>query len=449
MLINRNFGLLWIGHTISLLGDTIVNTTLVVWLAVVLAQGQPWAPLAVSGVLVAAAVPAFLGPLAGVLVDRWDRRRTMLWMDALRIVLVGLLVLATNDMVPLPIVPGGRLSVAQQLAAVYAVVFLTGICARFFDPARFALLGDVVPGPLQPRATGLSQVANYLTFIIGPAVAPALLFVAGISWALIIDALSFGVSFIAILALRAPRVAPGKGMGATEPPVPPAAARARFGREFAAGLRFVMGNRSVSALLVTLTIGTLGGGALSVLNIFFVTQNLHASAESYGLFASSIGVGAVLGSVVASVVVPRVGLVRSFTFGFLLASVSVMVYSRLTDFAPALGVGVFYGVCEAAVNVAFGPLLLRVTPRELLGRAVSIVDTTTSTAGLIGTALAGYLASDVLAGFHQSVLGMTFGPIDTIFGGAALFLGCVILLQIPRLGLKDPPPHSVGMCTSA
>src|SRR5215472_1411290 len=78
-LINRNFALLFFGFTISSIGDFVFSTTLVLWIAVILAKGQSWAPLAVSGVLVATTVPAFLiGPFAGVFVDRWDKRRTML-----------------------------------------------------------------------------------------------------------------------------------------------------------------------------------------------------------------------------------------------------------------------------------------------------------------------------------------------------------------------------------
>ena len=83
LLINRNFALLWSGQIISVVGDFVFETTLVLWIVTRIAQGQPWAPLAVSGLLLAASVPVFIiGPLAGVFVDRWDKRRTMLGMAA-------------------------------------------------------------------------------------------------------------------------------------------------------------------------------------------------------------------------------------------------------------------------------------------------------------------------------------------------------------------------------
>ncbi|HEY7358333.1 MAG TPA: hypothetical protein VH590_17755, partial [Ktedonobacterales bacterium] len=72
-LINRNFGLLWSGQSISNIGDFVFSTTLVLWIASIIARGQTWAPLAVSAVLLATSVPTLLiGPVAGVFVDRWD-----------------------------------------------------------------------------------------------------------------------------------------------------------------------------------------------------------------------------------------------------------------------------------------------------------------------------------------------------------------------------------------
>jgi MFS family permease len=70
----------------------VFTTTLVLWVAVYIAPGQSWAPLAVSGVMIAALLPTLLvGPIAGVFVDRWEKRTTMLRMDAIRAILVALL----------------------------------------------------------------------------------------------------------------------------------------------------------------------------------------------------------------------------------------------------------------------------------------------------------------------------------------------------------------------
>jgi MFS family permease len=87
---NRNWRLLWIGQAVSLTGDSFFDITVLLWVATVLARGQPWAPAAASGVLIAEAVPVLaVGPVAGVWVDRWNRRRTMLASDACRAAVIA------------------------------------------------------------------------------------------------------------------------------------------------------------------------------------------------------------------------------------------------------------------------------------------------------------------------------------------------------------------------
>src|SRR5690242_3166192 len=115
LLINGAFTLLWSGQTVSKLGDIVFDFTLVFWVTTSIARGQTWAPLAVSGIFVATALPTLVvGPIAGVFVDRWPKRSTMLFMDALRAILVMLLLLATGF---LP--PPFQLSLFGQLVAIY------------------------------------------------------------------------------------------------------------------------------------------------------------------------------------------------------------------------------------------------------------------------------------------------------------------------------------------
>ena len=76
---NRNRRLLWLGQGVSATGDMVFTMTVLLWIATIIAKGQTWAPAAASGALIATAAPVLVvGPLAGVFVDMWDRRRTML-----------------------------------------------------------------------------------------------------------------------------------------------------------------------------------------------------------------------------------------------------------------------------------------------------------------------------------------------------------------------------------
>lgn len=402
-LINRNFGLLWGGQSISNVGDYVFSTTLVLWIATIISKGQAWAPLAVSGVLVATALPIFLiGPVAGVYVDRWDKRRTMLAMDALRAVLIVLLL-------PMAI---GKISVSWQLGSIYAIVFAASACAQFFNPARFTMIADIVEEPYRTRASGLGQTTQSLAAIIGPPLAAPLLFAAGVEWALILNSLSFVISFLAILAVRVPQTANNST----------AAQHGTFFQDFNAGLRFFFSNHVLVIIIITIILTTLGTGALNSLGVFFVTQNLHTSANLYGFLDAAFGIGAVAGAILASLFASKLGEIRTFWLGLLVAGLSILFFARMTSFLPALVFLGLAGVAIAPVNVVIGPLLLHITPREYIGRVAAVINPVQALVSILSISLAGTLASTVLNNFHSTLAGIHFGPIDSIFTGTGILI---------------------------
>ena len=423
-MINRNFAILWSGQALSILGNTVFATTLVVWIATQLARGQPWAPLAVSGVVLAAAIPALvIGAFAGVFVDRMEKRRLMLAMDGRRALIVGALILATG-VIPLPFVPNGHLPLSWTLGAIYAIVFLVNAADQFFSSAMLALIGDLVPEEEQPKAMGLRQAAVSFASIVGAALAAPLFTAFGAQWALLIDALSFVVSFMTIAAIRSPQsatsVAPGE--------------RANFAHEWREGLRFFVHNRVLMTLLGAMSVAVTGAIALETLNVFFTIDTLHAPISLYGFLGAAFGVGAIVGATLAGFFAERLGVGRTFWLCLLLAGVVVVVLSRVTTFGVALALFTLIGLFITGVNVAVGPLLLRATPRALFGRVNSVIGPAMSASILIGTALAGYLDGETLRGLHVAVAGTTFGPADTIYAGAGLLF--IASALVARVGLR-------------
>ncbi len=429
--INRDFTLLWSGQAVSAIGDFVFQTMLVLWITTVLARGQSWAPLAISGLLLASSIPTFLiGPLAGVFADRWDKRLLMMCMDALRAILILFLICVTGT-IPLPFVVAGQLPIGWQLGALYGIVFLISICDQFFDPANMALIGNLVEEPYRARASGLNQVTRNLAMVVGPALGALLFLRVGISWALLVDSLSFAFSFLAIGLINIPR-ATVLDKGQT--------ARPGFHREFIEGLRFYAGNRVLVTILVTGVIVMLGAGAFNALNIFFVTQNLHASASVYGLLVSATGLGAILGAVFATAFAQRLGVVRVFWVSVVAVGGVVLLFARTTTIAPALVLAFLIGFTNTPIEVTLMPLLLHVTPRALVGRVVAVLAPTMSVASTLSIALAGYLASTVMRNLHANIWSVTFGPIDTIFtcaGLLAIIAGFYAMVSLRGIKLAD------------
>lgn len=415
---NKNWRLLWLGQSVSLTGDMVFTTTVVLWIATRLAKTgsgaiAAWAPAAVSGALVAVAVPALLaGPFAGVWVDRWDRRATMLTADAIRCVLiVGLLVL------PLA---GHHMPASAQLAVLYAVLAASGCCAQFFNPARLSVIGSIVAGDQQPKASSQLQAMSSLAQVIGPPIAAALI-IFGMQSALVIDAASFAVSFCCVRAIHGPARA-----------VDPRPRRASFGSEFRAGLGYFARSPVLRGLAAGAVITMLGAGALNAVVVFFIQRNLHASASWLGAVSGTIGAGAIAGALAVGASAARAGLGRLLWLSLIGGGLALIGLSRCTALLPALGACLLLGVAVGVVNAVTGPLMLRTTPIELIGRISAVFSPLLQVSSVTSMALAGAIASTALTRFHTVIAGITLGPYDTIITISGLmFLAAGLALISP------------------
>ncbi|HZU69917.1 MAG TPA: MFS transporter [Ktedonobacteraceae bacterium] len=435
--INRNFALMWWGQAISSIGDYAWDTALVLWIASYLAAGQSWAPLAVSGVVLAAALPQIVvGPIAGVFVDRWDKRRTMIIMAMLQAIVATMLVLAALN-IRFPFVGSEQFQNFWRIVAVYIDVVALTIFAQFFIPAQFALIKDIVPEQKQDQALETSQAIQGLSIIIGPPVAAALVFGLGVAWALVLDACSFMIVLFAIFAIQAPpsahSLAPGEA--------------GHFSREFLDGLGYVINHRVLRTILVAEVLTWLGFGALQSLGYFFITENLHAPASDYGLFGADFGVGAIVGALLVTLIGQRIGLSRLLWVSLITSGLFVILMSHVSNFPIALGAAFLFGVSTTAIIVTAGPLALHGTSREYVGRVMAVINPIGRLAALVSVVLAGYFVSTVLQGFHASLLGITFGPIDTVFtfmGLLAMAGGFYARVSLRAIAESVPAPAEPG-----
>lgn len=411
---NRNWRLLWLGQSVSLTGDMVFYVTVLLWIATIIAKGKSWAPAAASGALLATAVPVLVvGPLAGVWVDRWDRRRTMLTADAARMLLILCLLV-------LPVL-GHRIPVGAQLAIVYAVLAAASCFAEFFDPSRLAILGAIVPPQDQTKASGQLAAAASLAQVIGPPIAAPLLFVFGVEWALILNAASFAVSFICVRAIRVPAEV-------VDTPQP----RVSFAEEFRTGLRFFVGNKILMTLGIGIVIAMLGLGGVNALAVFFIQDNLHVAASLLGTVVGSVGVGAVAGSLLAGVISRRIHPAQLFWISLITSGVALIAFARTTALPAAIVAAVALGVGAGWLNSSFSPVMLSVTPSRLLGRVSAVISPLQQLASIVSMALAGLLASTVLRGFHRVIGGVSFGPYDTILTvGGLLFVIAGLASVVP------------------
>jgi Na+/melibiose symporter-like transporter len=257
---------------------------------------------------------------------------------------------------------------------------------------------------------------------------------------LLLNALSFAVSFLAILAIRVP-AAPEQAASHEQQ---------SFLHDFSAGLRFYFGNRILVTLLVTAVLTLLAFGSLNTLDIFFVTQNLRTVPDFYGILTSAQGLGLLIGAIFAAAFAQRIGVARVLGLSLLAWGLTILIYARLTEIAPALALMGLTGFLLSTAQVAETPLLMHSTPQEFLGRISSVFVPAMGAAELVGIALSGYLASTVLRDFHVTVFGIAIGPVDTIFTAVGISLvaaGAYALVNLRgvRLAGVVAPPSEPGV----
>jgi MFS family permease len=213
-------------------------------------------------------------------------------------------------------------------------------------------------------------------------------------------------------------------------------------REFGEGLRFFARSRYLVALLTVAGIITMGAGALNGLDIFFVTDNLHADPHLYGFLAMAEGAGAIAGALCAGWVARRIGARRATWLPLLIGGLVVVLYARQTVFWSALLCIVAVAVPVAVLNVAIGPLVMDAAPADMLGRVMAVFNPIQMVMLIASTAVASRLASTVMVNFHADFAGVHMGRIGTIFTVSGLLIvrgGLYGALALPE-GSSEPGP---------
>ncbi len=393
----RDFRLLWLGTTISLLGDGIFPVALA-WEVLHLSNSPT--SLALVGVTWSLPeVPLVL--LAGVVADRLDRRHVVVASSVVQ----GLAVFA---MAILSLT--GRL----ELWHVFVIAVAFGAGEAFFMPPVNALVADVVPQDLLVEANSNRQTVRPLAMqFIGPAVGGLIVGTAGTGWAFLIDALSFAA-------------AAGFTLAVGHRPVRQVSEEESVWHDARVGLRYVRERTWLWGAMVAATVVLLVWiGPFEVLIPYIVKNGLHASAGDLGLVYAAGGVGAIA----LSIVVGQRGLPRrAVTFMYVAWIVSTGVlagFAVVQTVWQAMLVSAVMNGAFSGLIVVWYTLMQRLVPSELLGRVTS-VDWMISLALVpVSFAITGPVAGAIGARRTVAIAG-TFG---------AVFLVAFVLL-VP--GLRGP-----------
>jgi predicted MFS family arabinose efflux permease len=379
----RNFALLWIAGLISMAGDW----ALVVGLPVEIYQ-RTGSTIATAGMVLASLVPTIvLGSIAGIFVDRWDRRRLMI---------------AVNLLLALAILPLLLVDAAGIWIA-YAVLVVASCLEQLFLPAEVALLPNLLEGGESELVTAnaLSSLNRQIARIIGPAIGGVAVTVGGLAGVAMVDAATFLVAAGLILAIRtrAAQVREEVAAGAVVVAEAVGSAWTRLASEWRDGLAMVRREPVLRALLVFLVITQFGEGLLGTLFVPWATDALHTDAAGYGSLLSAQAIGGVLGALAIGRLGARVDPLRLLILGsvvFGLVDLVLFTYPIVWPFiGPALVGMVIVGFPAAAVGTGYTTLQQTSAPDSHRGRVVGALMAAASVGSLFGAVAAGLLGEVV------------------------------------------------------
>lgn len=364
-LLTRNFALLWLGQGISQFGDHVARIAFVT-----LIYEKTHSTSAVGMLFVIDAIAGMaLGLVAGILVDRLDRKAIMVLSDVARAVLVLSLLWFSS------------------LFAIYAVSVLMTFCSVIFTPAKNAFIPQVVPGNDLPRANAASSTLEQIMVIGGPIAGTAIVGFFSTGAAFAVDTISFLVSIATLAAIAIPGRAALKETAA-------ASDRAGYWAEARTGFRVISRSSVLRALLLAEVIAVLGVGAVNVLLVGYANDVLHVAASNFGWLVSTLGVGLVAGSVLAGLLGDRL---RAGTAGASMGLLGCAVAALAVVHVVPVAMGLFLaiGITNAIYNVVSTTILQRETADETRGRVFSGIMAATSAASLLAMGLSGVAADAV------------------------------------------------------
>jgi predicted MFS family arabinose efflux permease len=373
--------------------------------------------LASAAALLSAFVPQVLvGSVAGVFVDRWDRKRTMVATNLL--LAVGLL--------PLLVVSG-----ANWIWLVYVVLAVQACVEVFFAPAEQAFLPNVVEDDDLVAANGLNAQVRNLARLIGSGLGGVTAAVGGIRAIAIADMVTFLLAALLVARIRtAGRAAvPGVSTGTTDEEATEVV-RGRISglaQEWRVGLTTVTSNRALTTLMLMLLITSTGEGIMGTLFAPYVRHVLHGSSQIYGLITGVQAIGGVIGGFLVAVVAERwspVTMVWAGSIVFGLIDLAIFLYPLVwVNPWPAAAGMILVGLPGAITVAGMMTLYQRNTTDERRGRVFSLVSLAQAISVVIGSTAAGFL------GGPTGIM-----PILALQGAGYVVAG---LLVLARLGVRE------------
>ena len=364
----RDFRYLWLGQIVSNFGDALTHLTLVLYINR-LTSGDTQA---IAWLLIALAIPtATIGLVAGVFVDRWDRKRVMVVSDMLRGFLTFGLVLAVTT---------------NQLWLIYGLAFCHASVGAFFAPARSAVIPLIVPKDGLLAANSLSQMSAVFFRVLGTAVAGVLVgTLNAFNLAFVMDAFTFFLSAVFISQVVLPK------QDELETAVSPTISAILS--ELKEGVLLVAGSRILLGILVAISVTMLGLGAVNVLLAPFVVNDMGLPETWFGALEFAQSAAMILSGMFITALASRFKPTTIISVGLILLGLVFAWFSRASNLWQLFPLMFLIGLASTPINAGIATTMQTSVSNDILGRVSAALHAVINTTSLVSMFLAGSLAA--------------------------------------------------------
>lgn len=384
----RDYRYLWSAQVLSDFGDNLTVLTLII-----LIQRLTGSTVAIAGLMVAIALPTLVfGTLAGVYVDRMDRKKVILVSDLLR----GLIVLCFVFVRSPELVP-----------VIYVIAFAQASVGTLDNPARSAYLPAVVGTEKLLAANSVSQTSRIIFNLLGTGAAGVLAAVSdSLAPAFVIDAATFFVSFALISRVQ------------TSGAIKPHEDEPRVWSQMKDGFRVMVSSRPLRAVLISLSITMLGLGAVNVLFVPFLIEDLAVSEAFLGVVEASQVTGLIVSGTLVAILATRLRPSNLVSLGLIGVGTFVAAISAAGAVWQVMSLLVFVGLSVGPVQAGANTLSQTLIENSMRGRVGGALNTLISAANVTSMGLAGVAAAAI--GTRNVFL--VSGALVVLSGGLAYWL---------------------------
>jgi len=356
---NRNFFLLWMGQIISQLGDRLGQMALIAFVYL----RAPGSPLQIAKILSFTIIPVFLiGPLAGVYVDRWDRRRTMYICDLLRSLM----------MLTIPLF----LFYSKSLAPIYLIIFIVFSIGRFFVPAKLSIIPDLVQKKDLLIANSLVNTTGMIAAVLGFGISGVLVEWLGAKSGFYLDSLGFLVSGVFIFSISK-KFTTAVDLKEVGKEIVEVISKSVF-QEIKEGVFYFIRKKDIrfTASIIFALWSALG--AVYVVIIVFVQQTLHSATKDLGLLVMFLGIGLFLGSLIYGKFGQRVSHYKIIFSSLVLSGIMLVIFAlgiyHYPNFILAALLSLCLGLIIAPIMIASNTIIHNVSDNVMMGKIFSSLE---------------------------------------------------------------------------